>query len=324
MEKVEVFYSDAGLWTLLVAAFILATTHSMSPDHWFPFVMVGRAQQSKISQVLVLACLAGIGHVGTSVIIGLLGVFAKTGTSKEIAAFLENATPVLLMIFGFSYAAYAFYQRVMGGHGHSHGIPIINRWLGIDPHSYDFSHHEHHHHDREITQKRGLRFGSANLYLHNMDIHIRVDHADHHHHYDASRERNHSHEHEHGYLVHNHAHLHQVSEFHTHNDDEHANYISEANIRNKKAAWGLVAILGLTPCIALVPLTFAAVKYGTMGVIMVNVVFAAATIGTIVLLTWLGLVGISWIKLDFFDKHGDIIAGVIIGLLGVMTKVLEL
>ena len=129
-------YSNAGFLALMAAAFILATTHTISPDHWFPFVMVGRAKKWKLSWVLGLAVLAGIGHVGTSAIIGLTGVFAKTGSAKEIAMFLENATPVLLMLFGFGYASYACYKQFVGHHSHSHGIPIINKWLGIDPHAY--------------------------------------------------------------------------------------------------------------------------------------------------------------------------------------------
>jgi hypothetical protein len=34
--------------------------------------------------------------------------------------------------------------------------------------------------------------------------------------------------------------------------------------------------------------------------------------------------GLSWIKLDFFESYGDVIAGAIIGLLGLATKVFEL
>ena len=101
----EVDFSQAGLWTLIVATFTLATTHTVSPDHWFPFVMVGRANKWRTSWILGLALLAGIGHVGTSVFIGLVGVFAESGVSKDIATFLENATPMLLIVFGFGYAA---------------------------------------------------------------------------------------------------------------------------------------------------------------------------------------------------------------------------
>ena len=63
----DIDLTQAGLWTLLVATFTLAATHTVSPDHWFPFVMVGRANKWKTSWVLLLALLAGIGHVGTSV-----------------------------------------------------------------------------------------------------------------------------------------------------------------------------------------------------------------------------------------------------------------
>jgi hypothetical protein len=96
------------------------------------------------------------------------------------------------------------------------------------------------------------------------------------------------------------------------------------DLKDKRAGWGLVAILGLTPCIALLPLTFSAIKYGTAAVVLVNVAFAVGTLGTIILFTWLGCLGLSWIKLEFFEKYGDVIAGIIIGLLGLATKVFEL
>lgn len=276
----EMDYSSTGLWTLMLATFTLAVSHSINPDHWFPFVMVGRANKWKISWVLGLAIIAGIGHVGTSVAIGLIGVFAEKGASKEIAIFLENATPMLLIVFGFSYAAYHLYKQRVGAHGHSHGIPIINRWLGIDPHVYDLPGHDH---DNDHT------------HTHEEDEYTHDDH-------DHTRNS-----HEHG---------------HTHDHHQHGE--PKADLKGKRSGWALVAIIGLTPCIALLPLTIASVKYGTMAIILVNVSFAVATIGTIVLLTWLGLMGLSWIKLEFFEKNGDVIAGLIIGLIGVAVKVFQL
>jgi putative Mn2+ efflux pump MntP len=354
----EMDYSSTGLWALMAATFILAATHTVSPDHWFPFVMVGRANRWKVSWVLGLAILAGIGHVGTSVAIGLIGVFAEKGASKEIATFLENATPLLLMIFGFGYAAYAFYKQRVGAHGHSHGIPIVNNWLGIDPHAFQLPSHDHHHeHTDEAVVS--LKFGTVDLFLHNMELHMTIAHTDHHHHEATAGSEVHDHKHGHGPVQHNHTHFHPEGDIHRHPAEEHVHvhddhehgrehhdhdhhdhghahpeHLSpehhhqqgraESDLKDKRAGWGLVAILGLTPCIALLPLTFAAVKYGTMAIIMVNVCFAVATIGTITLFTWLGLMGLSWIKLEFFDEYGDIIAGVIIGLLGCATKLFEL
>ena len=292
---------ETGLWALMTATLVLAVTHTINPDHWFPFVMVGRANKWRLSWVLGLATLAGIGHVGTSVLIGLFGVFAEKGASKEIATFLENSTPILLMIFGFAYAAYSLYQQRVGVHGHSHGIPFINKWLGIDPHAYDLpgGHHVHKGEDYHRHDSQG------------------DTHKEHGHTHDT---QSHSHQ---GHSQSDHVNTHDNhDDGHVH--DHHQNSKPKANLRNKKAGWGLVIILGLTPCIALLPLTFAAVKYGTMAIIMVNVMFAVATVGTILLFTWLGLMGLSWIKLEFFDEYGDVITGVIIGLVGLATKVFGL
>ena len=173
----EMDYANTGFWALMTATFILATTHSLNPDHWFPFVMVGRAKKWKMPLVLALAALAGIGHTGTSVFIGLAGIFAKKGAAKEIAVFLENATPLLLMIFGFGYAAYALYKQRVGASGHSHGIPIINKWLGIDPHAFDVPHHDHsngHGHDHHDEE----RLGKVDLVTDVVDHRIPVIKAD--------------------------------------------------------------------------------------------------------------------------------------------------
>jgi ABC-type nickel/cobalt efflux system permease component RcnA len=341
----EINFAQAGFWALMIATFTLATTHTVSPDHWFPFVMVGRANKWKVSWVLLLALLAGIGHVGTSVIIGLVGVFAEKGASKEIALALEESTPWLLIIFGFGYAVYAFYKQRVGAHGHSHGIPILNKWLGIDPHAYALPHHEHGTQDHSHDEVAGIHIGPVNLYLHNMELHLTIGHDDHIHGYDATIEDDHNHKHYHADIVHGHEHKHTVKGLehdhgngHTHSYNKHThgssgigeghshNHPSAAakTFKNRRAGWGLVAILGLTPCIALLPLTFAAVKYGTMAVILVNISFAVGTLGTIVFFTWLGYLGLSWIKLEFFEEYGDVIAGAIIGLLGLATKIFAL
>lgn len=340
----EIDYSSAGFWTLMAATFILATTHSVNPDHWFPFVMVGRAKKWRLSMVLLLAAIAGLGHTGTSVFIGLAGVFAKTGTAKEIAEFLESVTPLLLMVFGFGYAGYSLYKMRVGTHGHSHGLPFVNRLLGIDPHDYEtprYTHdhdhdqdHDHHHHDHDHdvphadhpASSKGITIGKINFYLHNMDLHITVAHDDHTHDYDASAESDHGHRHAHSGVIHTHEHFHvdkgKTPRSHSHDGHEHHHH--GHGLKDARTGLGLVAILGLTPCIALLPMTFAAVKYGTLAIILVNICFSLATIGTIMILTWLGYLGLSWIKLDFFDMYGDVIAGMIIGLIGLATKVFGL
>ena len=137
--------SNVGLWTILGACFILATSHSMSPDHCFPFVMFGKAHQYRRSKVLALASLAGIGHVGTSVIIGLIGVFAKTGTSKDIAFFWKTRP----QCFSWSSASAMPHTHCTSAGWDATttrmAVPITKKLLGIDPQAYGLSHHEHPH-----------------------------------------------------------------------------------------------------------------------------------------------------------------------------------
>lgn len=63
---------DDALWRLLISTFIVAATHTLSPEHWFGFVMLGRTKKWGMSKTLIVAGVAGIGHVGTSITISSL------------------------------------------------------------------------------------------------------------------------------------------------------------------------------------------------------------------------------------------------------------
>jgi nickel/cobalt exporter len=249
-----------GAWTMVVPAFLLAISHALSPDHWFPFVVIGRANRWRTSSVLGLAFLAAAGHVVSSIAVALLSVFAKQGAPRDIASFLQEVTPTLLIVFGTVYALVSAYKLRVSRHGHSHGLSFVNRWFGVDPHDYDLPGHDHdHRHDDDCG-------------------------------------------HEHG---------------HCEKDVLPKRHLSS------RAAWGLVLILGVTPCVALLPITFAAVRYGTFTVILACAVFAVSAITSILVATWLALHGMKLLRLKFFDKYGGITAGVIITLIGVAGHLLE-
>lgn len=250
----------AEIWTLTLPAFLLAATHALSPDHWFPFVIIGRANRWSTAAVLGLALLAAAGHAGTSIAVGLLSVFAKRGAPAEIAETLQKITPTLLIVFGMLYALISAYRLRVSRHGHAHGVPVINKWLGIDPHDYDLhGHRDHHAH----TDTCGHEHGAC----------------------DRS--------------------------------------VLPGSHLSSKAAWGLVVILGLTPCVALLPISFSAAQLGTTALVIINGVFALTAIASILLATWLALRGLKLIRLRFFDRFGGITAGVIILLLGVAGHVLS-
>ncbi len=252
--------TDPGILTLLFAALFLAATHALSPDHWFPFVAIGRANNWPSSRVLGLAFIAAIGHAGASIAVSLLIVFAEKGAPKEIAELLQEITPTLLIVFGLGYAAISFYKLRVSRHGHSHGFSFLNRKLGINPHDYEM--HVH---------KEGEKCAS-------------------------------DHRHEHKSC--------DCPEL----PGQHM---------SMRAAWALVIILGLTPCIALSPIVFAAHRYGIFSVGLVSAAFAFSAVLSILTATWLALHGLKLIKLGFFDKYSSIAAGILIALIGVAGHILE-
>ena len=60
---------------LITTAATLAVLHTaVGVDHSLPFVMLGRARGWSLRRTLGMTALCGLGHVGTSVIIGAIGV----------------------------------------------------------------------------------------------------------------------------------------------------------------------------------------------------------------------------------------------------------
>ena len=60
--------------------------HTASPDHWLPFVLVGKAQGWSRRKLASIVTKAGLGHVGTTSAIGMLTLIA----GLEISKFAEN------------------------------------------------------------------------------------------------------------------------------------------------------------------------------------------------------------------------------------------
>jgi len=111
--------------------------------------------------------------------------------------------------------------------------------------------------------------------------------------------------------------LHEHIQGHVHNNHNHTHI--EEKISGKKAGFGLVIIIGLSPCVALLPFVFATAPMGIEPTILVILSFSFFTITTILLMTTFVSKGLEWIKLEFFERYGDIIAGLVIALIGGLT-----
>jgi len=102
--------------SVAATGFAVAFLHAALPTHWLPFVLVGRAQKWTTGRTLGVTLLAGLGHVGLTI---LLGLAVTAGAAIALAAdLLEDLH--LLALAGFEKGAghdRAFNQGSADRHG---------------------------------------------------------------------------------------------------------------------------------------------------------------------------------------------------------------
>jgi threonine/homoserine/homoserine lactone efflux protein len=85
----------------------------------------------------------------------------------------------------------------------------------------------------------------------------------------------------------------------------------------------LVAIIGLSPCILLQPILFAAAAEGAAAAAAAAAGFALCTIGTMLCVAYVATQGMRRIELRFFTRYGDLISGLVIAGIGVAVLIGE-
>jgi nickel/cobalt exporter len=98
------------LTVLLVTAASIALFHTvLGPDHYLPFVVMARAAKWSVPKTVWVTLLCGLGHVGSSVLLGLLGVAFGLAISSleavervrgDIAAWLLTGFGLVYFIWG--------------------------------------------------------------------------------------------------------------------------------------------------------------------------------------------------------------------------------
>jgi ABC-type nickel/cobalt efflux system permease component RcnA len=80
----------------------------------------------------------------------------------------------------------------------------------------------------------------------------------------------------------------------------------------------LLLILGSSPMIEGIPAFFAAGQYGLWLLVIMALVFAAATIATYVILSVYSARGLEQFRFGRFERYGEIVSGVLIAVVGVV------
>jgi hypothetical protein len=88
---------------------------------------------------------------------------------------------------------------------------------------------------------------------------------------------------------------------------------------SKRTVWALFAIYCADPCIAVIPIIFAAAPLSLPATIAIVAVYEAATIATMVGLTLAARAGATILRGRWFERYGDSAAGALIAFTGIFV-----
>jgi nickel/cobalt exporter len=113
--------NDTIFWALAGTAAAVGALHSLAPDHWVPFMAVGRARSWSAARTAQVTLLCGFAHVSVSVVLGLLALRLGQGLLEAFGTRLESVAGILLVGFGLAYGLWGLRRALAGRlHGHSH------------------------------------------------------------------------------------------------------------------------------------------------------------------------------------------------------------
>ena len=237
---------DTTGYALMTVAVATALIHTLIPDHWLPFVLIGNARRWRLGTTVAVSGVSALIHVMLSIVLGILALAIGEVAASAVGETLERSGAVLLVVFGFGYALWAWRK---GGHFHPGG-----ERLHLQP---DGTHCDGHE-------------GDGN-----------PDHL------------------------------------HYHADDR----LIEGGVGPN--AWWLAFIIGVNPCVLILPVIMASAGQGAKAVAAVCVAYAVPSALLMVGLSAMGVAGGRRIRLPLAARYMEMVSGLLIGVLGVAILFLE-
>lgn len=94
--------------------------HTIAPDHWMPIAALARTNGWGKARTVRVTVACGLGHVTSSVTLGLLGVAFGIEAFAHFGERLESFAALLLIAFGVLYGLWGLRRAAAHLHGHHH------------------------------------------------------------------------------------------------------------------------------------------------------------------------------------------------------------
>ncbi len=140
---------------LLITAASVGFMHTiLGPDHYIPFIAMSKAGNWSKFKTLWVTILCGLGHVGSTIILGFIGI--AFGYSifhlESIESFRGDIAGWLLIIFGLLYTTWGIRRAILNKpHTHTH----IHHDGAMELHSHE---HENKHEHAEYKASMKIWF----------------------------------------------------------------------------------------------------------------------------------------------------------------------
>ena len=140
--------SQELLILLTTAAFIGFFHTLLGPDHYLPFVAMGKAKKWSMAKTSWITLLCGVGHVASSVLLGLIGIALGIAVTKLVVveSFRGNLAACALIAFGLVYFVWGM-RRALKNKPHEHSHFHADEDIHIHQHIHTEEHV--HVHERE-------------------------------------------------------------------------------------------------------------------------------------------------------------------------------
>ena len=129
---------------LALTAISLGFVHTiLGPDHYLPFIVLSHAKKWSIKKTMFITFLCGLGHVLSSVLLGLLGIAIGISLNNlvSVESFRGNIAGWLFIAFGLVYMIISIRNLVKNKkHTHSH------YHIDGEKHLHEHNHHSAHSH----------------------------------------------------------------------------------------------------------------------------------------------------------------------------------
>jgi nickel/cobalt transporter (NicO) family protein len=157
---------------LLVTAASIGFLHTLTgPDHYLPFIVMSKARNWSNIKTLWITFLCGVGHVGSSIVIGTVGIALGMGVNRLVAVESSrgNLAAWAFILFGFGYFVWGIWKALrnkphthfhmhMDAAPHTHPHEHRNTMVGnhVHPHEHSLLVAENHTHSHEEVKPVNL------------------------------------------------------------------------------------------------------------------------------------------------------------------------